>query len=293
MSLSLAKNVIVVGADNCPPMLDKTNYSSWESRMMLYIKGKEHGKLLVDSVLNGPFKYGTIVEPGNETIPATVRARTYTDLTDEEKIRESVDIKATNIVLQDEVCLSRQRYLDQIALVANSPTYLNPTKYYLQLSSATQQYYSPPAPQRSYDPPIVQKLQYQQQVVTYSPMVRQQPYQAPALQQSYQAPAIHQPLQPLSLELDSGLVVPSFNPSDDPIAKLKKLMEFVTTAFTHCFPQTNNQLRTSSNPMNQATIQDGKVTVQTVQGRQTHGYAHNRARNTATNQGVNRQGATD
>ncbi|GKB55324.1 hypothetical protein Tco_0906077 [Tanacetum coccineum] len=81
-------------------MLDKTNYSSWASCMMLYIKGKEHGKLLVDSILNGPFPYGTIVEPGNESTIAIVRARTYTDLTDEENIRESIDIKATNIVLQ-------------------------------------------------------------------------------------------------------------------------------------------------------------------------------------------------
>ncbi|GJZ53373.1 hypothetical protein Tco_0608258 [Tanacetum coccineum] len=71
MSLSLAENVIVTGADNRPPMLNKTNDSSWESRMLLYIKGKEHGKLLVDSVLNGPFKYRTIVEPGNENTPAT------------------------------------------------------------------------------------------------------------------------------------------------------------------------------------------------------------------------------
>ncbi|GKD64135.1 hypothetical protein Tco_1306243 [Tanacetum coccineum] len=100
MSLSLAENVIVFRDENYPSMLDKKNYSSWASRMLLYIKGKGHGKLLFDSVLNGPFQYGTIVEPGNETIPATVRARTYTDLTDEEKIRESVDIKATNIVLQ-------------------------------------------------------------------------------------------------------------------------------------------------------------------------------------------------
>ncbi|GJX50346.1 hypothetical protein Tco_0277191 [Tanacetum coccineum] len=39
MSLSLAENVIVAGADNLPPMLDKTMYSSWASRMILYIKG--------------------------------------------------------------------------------------------------------------------------------------------------------------------------------------------------------------------------------------------------------------
>nr|GEU51238.1 hypothetical protein [Tanacetum cinerariifolium] len=68
--------------------------------MLLYIKGKEHGKSLVDLVLNEPFQYRTIIKPGNETIPATVRARTYTDLTNDEKIRESVDIKETNIILQ-------------------------------------------------------------------------------------------------------------------------------------------------------------------------------------------------
>ncbi|GKF83593.1 hypothetical protein Tco_0245249 [Tanacetum coccineum] len=99
MSLSLAKNMIVVGADNHPHMLNKTMYSSWASCMLLYIKGKEHGKLLVDSVLNGPFKYGTITVPGTQTTPAIVRDRTYEELTDLEKIRESYDIKATNIVL--------------------------------------------------------------------------------------------------------------------------------------------------------------------------------------------------
>ncbi|GKF78744.1 hypothetical protein Tco_0234312 [Tanacetum coccineum] len=55
----------------------------------------------------------------------------------------------------NKVRLPRQRYLDQIALVVNSLTCLNPTQYHPQLSSATQQYYSPPAPQRSYDAPIV------------------------------------------------------------------------------------------------------------------------------------------
>ncbi|GKD96021.1 hypothetical protein Tco_1379918 [Tanacetum coccineum] len=67
-------------------MLDKTRYSSWASRMLLYIKGKENGKLLVDSVLNGPFKYGTVTEPGTATTPATVRDRRYDELTDTEKI---------------------------------------------------------------------------------------------------------------------------------------------------------------------------------------------------------------
>ncbi|GJY33168.1 hypothetical protein Tco_0417637 [Tanacetum coccineum] len=41
-----------------------------------------------------------MVEPRNKTTPATIRARTYADLINEEKIHKSVDIKATNVVLQ-------------------------------------------------------------------------------------------------------------------------------------------------------------------------------------------------
>ncbi|GJZ83970.1 integrase, catalytic region, zinc finger, CCHC-type containing protein [Tanacetum coccineum] len=47
------------------------------------------------------------------------------------------------------------------------------------------------------------------------------------------------------------------------------MMSFLTAVVTSRYPTTNNQLRTSSNPRQQATIYDGKVTVQPVQGRQT------------------------
>ncbi|GKB33668.1 hypothetical protein Tco_0873069 [Tanacetum coccineum] len=235
MSLSLAKNVIVVGADNHPPMLDKTNYSSWESRMLLYIKGKEHGKLHVDSVLNEPFQYRTIIEPVNETTPATLINDMHTIIMTMKPLQVNTkfanhlqpewskfvtdaklakDIHTTKFdhlyaylrqheAHANEVRLQKQSYPDQIALVANSPSCLNPTQYYPQLSSATQQYYSPPASQHSYDAPILHQSQYQPQVVTHSSMVQQQPYHAPALQQSYQAHDIYQPLQPSFLELDS------------------------------------------------------------------------------------------
>ncbi|GKB31592.1 retrovirus-related pol polyprotein from transposon TNT 1-94 [Tanacetum coccineum] len=68
--------------------------------------------------------------------------------------------------------------------------------------------------------------------------------------------------------LDSGLAVPVFNKDDDPIDAINKMMSFLSTVVTHRFPSTNNQLRNSSNPRKQATIQDGKVTIQQLQGRQ-------------------------
>ncbi|GKB53803.1 monodehydroascorbate reductase [Tanacetum coccineum] len=60
---------------------------------------------------------------------------------------------------------------------------------------------------------------------------------------------------------------------DDLIARLNKAMDFLSAVASSRFPFTNNKLRTSSNPRNQATIQDGRVTVQQVQGR--YGYNKN------------------
>ncbi|GJT08553.1 hypothetical protein Tco_0843015 [Tanacetum coccineum] len=66
-------------------------------------------------------------------------------------------------------------------------------------------------------------------------------------------------------QLDSGLAVPTFLPGDDLIACMNKAMAFLLALFTQRYPSTNNQLRSSSNPRNQATVQDGRVTVQQVQ----------------------------
>ncbi|GKA01241.1 hypothetical protein Tco_0673906 [Tanacetum coccineum] len=58
--------------------------------------------------------------------------------------------------------------------------------------------------------------------------------------------------------VDSAFVVLVFSPGDDPIACLNKAMGFLTAVASSRLPSTNNQLRTSSNPRNRATIQDGK-----------------------------------
>nr|GEY77040.1 hypothetical protein [Tanacetum cinerariifolium] len=57
---------------------------------------------------------------------------------------------------------------------------------------------------------------------------------------------------------------------DDPIDAINHMMSFLTSVVTSRFPATNNQLRTSSNPRQQATINDGRVTIQPIQGRQSH-----------------------
>nr|GFA57047.1 hypothetical protein [Tanacetum cinerariifolium] len=65
------------------------------------------------------------------------------------------------------------------------------------------------------------------------------------------APAVH-PQSEFSLP-DTRLVVLVFHKGDDPIA-INHMMSFLTTIVTSQYPATNNQLRTSSNPRQQATI---------------------------------------
>nr|GEW72971.1 integrase, catalytic region, zinc finger, CCHC-type, peptidase aspartic, catalytic [Tanacetum cinerariifolium] len=67
---------------------------------------------------------------------------------------------------------------------------------------------------------------------------------------------------------DVKLVVPVLQKGDDPINAINHMMSFLTAVVTSRYPPTNNQLRTSSNPRQQATINNGRVTMQPIQGRQ-------------------------
>ncbi|GKA79362.1 retrovirus-related pol polyprotein from transposon TNT 1-94 [Tanacetum coccineum] len=87
--------------------------------------------------------------------------------------------------------------------------------------------------------------------------------------------------------VDSGFVVLVFSPRDDPIACLNKAMAFLTAVASSRFPSSNNQLRTSSNPRNHAIIQDGRVTVQQVHGRQGQSYSSTGYKSNAPSSGGN------
>nr|GEV13322.1 hypothetical protein [Tanacetum cinerariifolium] len=67
---------------------------------------------------------------------------------------------------------------------------------------------------------------------------------------------------------ENGLVGPVFQKGDDPIDAINHMMSFLTLVVTSMYPSTNNQLKTSLNPRQQATINNGRVTIQPLQGRQ-------------------------
>ncbi|GKD57042.1 hypothetical protein Tco_1290429 [Tanacetum coccineum] len=65
---TLAEFMIIAGADNRPPMLEKSMYDSWKSRMELYMENREKGRMILDSVQNGPLVWPTIVEENTTNI---------------------------------------------------------------------------------------------------------------------------------------------------------------------------------------------------------------------------------
>ncbi|GKC27924.1 hypothetical protein Tco_1035218 [Tanacetum coccineum] len=65
-----------------------------DSHMILYIKGKEHGRMILDSVLYGPLNYGTI------EMDCVTKTRTYEEISKKENLQDDCDIPATNILHQ-------------------------------------------------------------------------------------------------------------------------------------------------------------------------------------------------
>ncbi|GJS44107.1 hypothetical protein Tco_0569150 [Tanacetum coccineum] len=90
---TLVEFMIIAGADNRPPLLDKTMYNSWKSRMELYIENRENGRMILNSVENGPLIWPTVEENVNTW------KKKYEELSATEKLQDDYDLKATNIVI--------------------------------------------------------------------------------------------------------------------------------------------------------------------------------------------------
>nr|GEX25248.1 hypothetical protein [Tanacetum cinerariifolium] len=85
----------------------------------------------------------------------------------------------------------------------------------------------------------------------------------PSIPQLEYAPTVkQQSQQPKFSQLDSSLNVPVFKQGNDLIDAINHMMSFLLAVVTSRYPTTNNHLRNSSNPRQQATINDGRITLQ-------------------------------
>ncbi|GJR92751.1 integrase, catalytic region, zinc finger, CCHC-type containing protein [Tanacetum coccineum] len=94
----LQEDIQCAGSDTRPPMLDRTDFSSWKQRIRLYCRGKENEVNILKSIDKGHFQMGTFRETlaeGNEGALnlGTERPRVYSDLSPEDKERYNADIR--------------------------------------------------------------------------------------------------------------------------------------------------------------------------------------------------------
>nr|GEV34022.1 hypothetical protein [Tanacetum cinerariifolium] len=59
---SLADKEILSGVDNRPPMLEKDMYDTWKRIMELYMLNRQHGRMILESVEDGPLLWPTVKE---------------------------------------------------------------------------------------------------------------------------------------------------------------------------------------------------------------------------------------
>ncbi|GKF19995.1 hypothetical protein Tco_0068633, partial [Tanacetum coccineum] len=67
---------------------------SWKSRIELYMMNRQHGRMILESVENGPLIWLTIEEN------RVTRPKKYFELSATKEIQADGDIKTTNIILQ-------------------------------------------------------------------------------------------------------------------------------------------------------------------------------------------------
>ncbi|GJW79537.1 retrovirus-related pol polyprotein from transposon TNT 1-94 [Tanacetum coccineum] len=262
---TLAEYMILSDADNRPPMLDK------------------------DLFENGPLIWPTVEENG------VIRTKKYAELSAAEKIQADCDMKATNIILQG-TSLTKQERECKLYDAFDKFTHIKGESlhtYYLRFTQLINDMniYKMNMEQFHPAPPLNTKFLNSlppewSKFVTDVKLVKDL--------HTSNFDQLHAYLEQHELHANEVcFVVLVFSLGDDPIACLNTAMAFLMAVASSRFPTTNNQLRTYSNPRNQTTIQDGRVTMQQVQERQGQNYSGTTYKSNATSsRGNNTSGQT-
>nr|GFA16635.1 ribonuclease H-like domain-containing protein [Tanacetum cinerariifolium] len=81
--MSTQQDIYAAGSENRPPMLNKDNYVPWLSRIIKYARSRPNGKIIVNSIENGPYVRRMIATPGELDLPVLVPESLH-EQTDEE-----------------------------------------------------------------------------------------------------------------------------------------------------------------------------------------------------------------
>nr|GEX53702.1 hypothetical protein [Tanacetum cinerariifolium] len=272
-------------------MLDEDLYDSWKSRMELYMQNRENERMILESVEHGPLIWPTVEENG------VIRTKKYAELSDAEKIQVDCDMKATNIILQglpaDIYSLVNHHRVakdlwERVQLLMQGIS-LTKQERECKLYDAFDKFTHIKGESLHTLPPEWSKFVTDVKLVkdfhtsnydqlhAYLEQHKLHANEVRLMRERNQDPlafvANQQRTPPYFNTYQSSYNNPQLLQQDDSIACLNKAMAFLIDLASLRFPSTNNQLKTSSNTRNQATIQDGRVTVQQGQWRQGQNYS--------------------
>nr|GEV00127.1 hypothetical protein [Tanacetum cinerariifolium] len=302
---TLADKAILSDADNHPPMLEKDMYDSWKSRMELYMMNRQHERMILESFENGPLLCPTIKENGvtrpkkyselsaTEAIQADCDVKVtniilqglppevYVLVSNHKVTKELWEriqllMQGTSLTKQERECKlydefdkftykkgeSLCEFYLRFLLLLNDMNIYNMKLEQFQVNTKFLNTLPPEWSKFVTDVKLVRDLHTTNvdQLHAYLEQHEFHTNEVHLIHELHQQSEFSQP--------DSGLIVPVFQKGDDPIDAINHMMSFLTTVVTSRYPSTKNQQRNSSNPRQQATINNGRDQVGNNLGKQ-------------------------
>ncbi|GJX41588.1 retrovirus-related pol polyprotein from transposon TNT 1-94 [Tanacetum coccineum] len=97
------QDIYAASSENRPPMLNKDNNVPWSSRLLRYAKSRPNGKLIYNSIVNGPYVRRMILEPGDPNreilVNETFHEQTDDELTEKERKQVEDDDQVIQTIL--------------------------------------------------------------------------------------------------------------------------------------------------------------------------------------------------
>nr|GEV66466.1 putative reverse transcriptase, RNA-dependent DNA polymerase [Tanacetum cinerariifolium] len=113
---------VSTGFENRPLMLNKENYVPWSSRLLRYTKSRPNGKLIHNSIINGPYVRRMIHEPSdpNREVPVneTFHVQTDDELIEKELKQIEADDQAIQTILlglPEDIYVAVNKYWESVA----------------------------------------------------------------------------------------------------------------------------------------------------------------------------------
>nr|GEV68544.1 hypothetical protein [Tanacetum cinerariifolium] len=284
--MSTQQDIYAAGFESRPPMLNKENYVPWSSRLLHYAKSRPNGKLIHNSIINGPYTDDELTENELKQIEAidqaiqTILFDLFEDIyaavdscetAQEIWLRVQQMMKGADIGIQEKKAkkdCQQSQVSEQFAARMELTCYHCSSDQGLHTADYTQLYYFLKYNQKEVDELKAERLaKIQDPLALMANSIN--PYAFPALHQdqsSFNQNYIQQPMP---------------NPEDitDPITAMNMAFALMAKTFKMNYSTpTNNNQRISSNPRNRQIAQPGMNIVQDRQMQMVGGNGENQFR---------------